>query len=130
MRWPGIEPSRQGWNVLHFFVTDLAAPAIPRTPKKLSGTPVERALYRGAPHRGVAAADVDHALEPFALQDRGGEAAALAGLADRRDRRIARQLVEALAQLGKGDVDRAGNVPLFVLDRIAHVEYPGRIAVV
>src|ERR1700759_4611615 len=52
---------------------------------------------------------VDH-VEPGALQDRGREAAALAAAADRRDRPVAGQLVEAPAEVAVGDVEGAGDV--------------------
>ena len=49
-------------------------------------------------------------LEALALQDRGGEAAAFAALADRRQGAVAGQLAEPPRQLAVGDVERAGDV--------------------
>ena len=66
-----------------------------RSPRRRSAAEVAVAGGRGAALDRVAAvapdadalADVDDVVEALALQDRGGEAAALAAAADRRDRR-------------------------------------------
>src|SRR3954471_874483 len=68
-----------------------------------------------------AAADVDD-LEAGALEDRGGEAAAFAAAADRRDRAITGQLVEAAGEVAVGDVERAGDVLPGVLGVVADVK--------
>src|SRR4249920_3572277 len=66
-------------------------------------------------------ADVDDVVEPGALEDRGGEAAALAAAADRRDRAVARQLVAALGQVAIGDVGGVGDVLAGVLGGVADI---------
>src|SRR3954447_9342319 len=68
-----------------------------------------------------AATDVDD-VEAGALEDRGGEAAAFATAADRRDLAIARQLGETAAEVAIGDVERAGDVLARVLGLVADVE--------
>ena len=76
-----------------------------------------------------ALADVDDVGEALALQDRGGQAAAFAAAADRRDRAVAGQLVEALGEVAVGDVERAGDVLAGVLGGVADVEDQRRLAV-
>src|SRR3954471_19819991 len=77
-------------------------------------------MAAGAPNAD-AATDVDD-LEAGALEDRGGEAAAFAAAADRRDRAVAGQLVEAAGEVAVGDVERAGDVLACVLGVVAHIE--------
>ena len=74
-----------------------------------------------------ALADVDDVGEALALQDRGGEAAALAAAADRRDRPVARDLVEAPREVAVGDVEGAGDVLGRVLGGVADVEDQRRL---
>src|ERR1700761_2604888 len=69
-----------------------------------------------------ALADVDHVGEALALEDRGGEARALAAAADRRDRAVAGQLVDAPGEGAVGDVEAAGDVLGLVLGVLADVE--------
>ena len=74
-----------------------------------------------------ALADVDDVGEALALEDRGGEAAALAAAADRRDRAVAGQLVEAAGEVAVGDVEGAGDVLAGVLGGVADVEDQRRL---
>ena len=62
----------------------------------------------------------------LALEDGGGQPAALAAAADRGDRLPAGQLAESLDQVGVGHVDRAGNVALGELVAVPDVEHHDR----
>src|SRR3954452_18628885 len=68
-------------------------------------------------------ADVDDVGEARALEDRGSQAAALAAAADRRDRAVAGQLLEAAGEVAVGDVEGAGDVLARVLRGVADVEH-------
>src|ERR671914_1602136 len=85
------------------------------------------ALFR--PGADAAVGDVGDLVESLALQDRGGEAAALAAAADRGDRAIAGDLVEAVGNLAVGDVERSRDVATLPLVLVADVEDDGGIAV-
>jgi len=65
---------------------------------------------------------VKDALEALALQDRGGQSAALAAAADRGDLPVSRQLSLAIGKLAVGEMDRAGDVRLRELVLVPDVE--------
>src|SRR5881394_299445 len=65
--------------------------------------------------------------EPLTLQHRSRKPTPFAPLANRRQRPIARQLLEPPRQLSVGDVERAGDVAGGVLVGSAHVEDQRRV---
>src|SRR5215211_5328496 len=74
------------------------------------------------PGADPAVGDVDQPAEPLALEDRRGQAAALAAAADGGDRPVSRQLLEPRGQLAVRDVDGAGDVSRLVLGGVADVD--------
>ena len=62
------------------------------------------------PGSDAAAGDVDDVFESLSLEDRRGQAASLAALADRRDGAVSWKLVQPPGQLAVGDVQLAGDV--------------------
>src|SRR6476469_1279109 len=80
-----------------------------------------------SPGPDAAAGDVEHLHVALALQDRGGEAAALAAAADRGDGALARDLAEALEDLAVGDVEGARDAAGLELVAVADVEHERRI---
>src|SRR3954447_4855869 len=75
-----------------------------------------------APGADAAIGDVHDSLEALALQDRGGQAAALAAAADRGDRPVARELPLPVRELAVGQMDGAREVGVGELVAISDVE--------
>src|SRR6185369_4311470 len=81
----------------------------------------------GRPPGGNAARDPGHVVEPGAPQDRGREAGAQPGRADRHDRMVARKFGETIRQRTRSDVDAARHVRCLVLVRLADVDDERRV---
>ena len=131
--WPEPQPGQK----VEMCVQAARPPRPARRAGPLSGTRGYKAglaaltpLWTGWPRfppDADALPDVDDVVEAFPLEDRRGEAAALAAAADRRDRPIAGQLAEPPRQVAVGDVERTGNVLRGVLGRVADVEHQRRL---